>query len=845
MRELFRLFSVRHLRAHGLRALLGVVAVALGVALYVASHVTTASVRNSMTETARSLAGRAQWRVSRGSALGVEESLTERIRALPGAIASPLIQANALVVQPRGGTLLLLGIDFASDSLLRLYRFPGKVDPTAFLATAFLPDGIVVTTTFAKANHLTIGSSLTLSTRHGLRGLHVTGMLDDTGPAGVLGGNFAVMELHAAQRLFGRAGMVDRIEVAGVSKEHLQQACPGYPVSSAVHTSSTIEDALARIDSLVALSVIALLVGLFIIYNTIQVSVVERLKEIGTLRALGATRRQILGMLLLEGLTVGALGSAAGLGLGVALARGLLQFTARNMKVTIPLIDIRYVTIPPLTLALAFLLGIGATLVATWLPARAATHFPTVEILRPYTYRLLQHNRRSFRVGLACLAGGAGTVFLISISPVMGLAATGLVFLGLALLLPELVLRLARASRRLLQRMFGIVGFLAADNIVKFPQRTALTVVTLGGALAMMVASATVLEGFRAATSRWMKEALRFDLAVSSTDFITSMTSGQTMPASVKDAITRLPGVNLTYGIRYEFAEFRGAEVMVVGVEMRPFLELQRQRGMSAWAHALNEPAGLRKVLAGEGVYVSENFAAIFGIRQGERIDLATASGPRSFPVIRSIEDYSWPHGVIVLDLHAFQRLWHDDTLTYVDIAVTPQASVEEVRTRILRDLSGKYSLFVYDRKQIQRTADEILTQSIAVADVQVIIAIAIGFLGIVNSLLISVLQRNREIGLLRAIGMPRRQLSRTIVLEGMVIAVVGGMVGLTAGLLGGWLPLRAYSFTVTGYLYPIVVPWKHGLLSLLTALAIGFLASLLPARRAATLNVIESIGYE
>ncbi|MCW3053497.1 MAG: hypothetical protein JWN14_2667, partial [Chthonomonadales bacterium] len=189
--------------------------------------------------------------------------------------------------------------------------------------------------------------------------------------------------------------------------------------------------------------------------------------------------------------------------------------------------------------------------------------------------------------------------------------------------------------------------------------------------------------------------------------------------------------------------------------------------------------------------------------------------------------------------------LWKDDRLTYVDARVQPGTDRESVRAQLAIALAGHYSLFLYDKEQIRRVSDDVLLQTVAVADIQVTIAIVIGFLGIVNSQLISVMQRTREIGLIRAVGMTRRQVARMVVIEGVFIALVGGIIGVVGGLIGGWLPLRLFTFAITGYQYPIVMPWRHLLFAFGVATLVGFLASIMPARRAARLHILDAIGYE
>jgi putative ABC transport system permease protein len=844
---LFRFFSLRHLRSRAFRALLGLAAVALGVSLYISSQVMTGSARASLQQTAQRLAGRAQWQVTRGRSLGVEEALVGPIRRLPGVVAAPLVQASVVLREPRGGTLLVLGIDFMSDSVLRLYRFAGDqaaADPTAFAATALTPGGILVTRRFAARHQLAVGSPVVVNTRQGLQLLTITGLLADEGPAQVYGGDFAVMELHAAQALFGRPGFVSRIEVAGATREQLRLLCPGCDVGPTARAGGMAEEALARLESLVVVSLIALLVGLLLIYNSVQVSVVERLKEIGTLRALGATRRQLLVTILLEWLAVGLAGSLLGVGLGYLLGRALLGYTARAINALVPLIDFQQVTLTPAAAATGAALGVGTAVAAAFFPALGATRVPPVELLRPHGYRLIHRHRLAFWLGLAVAVVGGGMMGVIPVSPAVGLAGTALVFLGLALLLPQVLMAVARWARPLLAG-FRVEAYLAADNLVKAPQRTALTAVTLGGALAMLVATAALVGGLQTATNRWIREALPFDLAISGSDFSASLYREPTIPGALLPAARRIDGVELAYGLRTAFAGYRGRDVLLVGVEIEPFLEMHRRRGMSAWARTLSRPGLAARLRAGEGVCVSDNFAALFGVRPGDSLALPTPAGLRRLPVLATFEDYSWPRGTVLLDLSFLRRLWGDDALSYIDLAVAPGVDRQAVRARVASQLAGQATLFLYDPDQIRRISEDLLRQSLVVANAQVLVAILIGFLGIVNSLLIGVLQRTRELGLLRAAGMTARQVARTVLFEGIFMALTGGVIGVVAGLLGGWLPLRLFTFAVTGHLVPRVVPWPHLAIALAGALALGFLASILPARHAARLPVLEAVGYE
>jgi putative ABC transport system permease protein len=840
---LFRLFALRHLLRARLRSLLGLIAVGLGVALFVASTVSITGVRRSMEDSLAQLAGRTEWQVTRGTSYGIEEGAVERIRAIPGAIAAPVIQVSTPLVKPSTEMILILGVDFQTDSMLRLYRFQGNVDPLAFAATALSPNGVAVTAELAAQNGLRVGAPMRVVTRRGVTELAVTGIMQPEGPAAAMGSRVGLMELHAAQRAFGTPGRVSRIDVAGVSREQILAACPGTTVQSSRRMTSAMQVALARIESLTALGMIALLVGLFIIYTSMQVAVVERFKEIGTLRSVGATRGQMLASILLEPLALGVVGSILGVFAGTWLARSLVGYTIRTINAMVMLVDAAAVRITPEVLIAGMALGIITSFAAAFVPALGAVRVSPLLLLRPHPYRRLTRQLSAFWTGAALVIAGAGLMPLIPATRALGLVSVAMVVVGVALSLPTVVSVLAIRLRGVFARLFRVEGWLALNSLAEFPQRTALTAIVLGSVLAIFVATGTLVEGFKTATHRWLDEVLPFDLSIMASDLSTALYREQTVPRSVLLAMRRVPDVELVYGVRTLFTDYRGSDVMVIGVESGPYLEMERRREINGWIRALDDPARRQAFEAGREVYVSGNFASTKELRRGLRIQ--TPAGPSQFAVAGVHEDYSWPRGVIFMDLDVLQRLWSDDALSYVDLSLKPGVSKEKMRSGISQMLAGKYQLSIFDKSEIRKASDEILGQVVAVANVLAAVAGIIGFLGILNSLFINVLQRVPEIGLLRSMGATRAQVARSVGLEGLFVAITGGLIGAAGGVLGGWLPLRNFAFAITGYLYPCVVPWAHVMGALASAILIGVAASAAPAWRAAGIDPLEAIGYE
>ncbi len=860
MGAVLRFLCWRHARLHPGRAALGASAVGLGVALYVAIDVANLSVRTALRDTARALAGKAELTVTRAGGLGVEQSVLERVRAVPGAIAAPIVERMVALPDLGETNGLALGVAPRADAALRLYDLgqasdagPGEL---AAVALAMLrPDAIVLTRRLAERHGLAPGDPVTVRASAVADVLVVGALLADEGPARVLDGDFALLGLGAAQRLFGMQGRLDRIEVGSAGppaaelRADLEAALgPEFLVAPLERRNPLVEQALANIRSMAAMSAIALAVGFFLIYNSVSMAVLERGRTIGTLRAVGATRAAVVQALTLEWALIGLVGSATGVALGWALARLLVTYTARTVNLFLISVEPAGGFSAP-TALLALGAGTATAAGAALVPALACVRAAPVELLRPGTVRVRgrAHYLGLFALGALLLTVSAAAVTWAEqhLSAPALLVLSLVVFLALGLTGPQAMLWAARGARPLLRRSSGFLAWLAADGLAKEPHRTGVTVVAFGGAVGMLVASAALVRSFLVASERWMSTAFPFDLSINTTDLSMSLYDASGFDRSIAGLAQATPGVEAVYGVRSTVRPFRATEVLVVAIDLEGFVAMQRERAGAGPAHGLEDAEAFAALLAGEAVVVSDNLARLQGIGSGETIELATADGPRRFRVALTVEDYSWPTGTILLSLSAYQRWWRDDALSYADVRVSPGASQEEVRARLEAQLAERGRFFVYDVPQLREVARKSMEQSTALVNVQVLVAMAIGFLGIVNTLLISVLQRTREIGLLRAIGTTRAQVRAVVAGESLLLALCGTALGIVAGLLAARGLLQPFAAKVTGFLVPVAVPWRTLWLALALAPVLGLIASVLPARRAAGLPVCEALGYE
>ena len=829
--------GLRQLRRQPGRVLQTVFAVALGVALFVSSYVSLSGIETSIRNSSKAMAGKAQWVVTGSGSAAVPEALVAKLRAVPGVIAAPIVHAP-VTVPGKSRALEIWGIDTQSDAMARLFSNPSFGDASML---ALLPRAVAVSQQAARDFGPT--NRPVVIARAGWIRISFVATIPDSKLTRALGGDVGFMDLHQAEYLFGSPGQVDMIEVAGIPLERLRSLAVGYDVRGVDSISPAASDALLRVQSLYGISLVAMLIGCFVVFSSVQVTVLERMKEVATLRAIGASRFQLLTAILLQWLLVGLLGSVAGILIGVGLSSLVLRGVVKAVNSMMSLIGNAEAVITPRSFLLGLAVGLTTVLLAAFIPALAAVRGSPLLGLRPHTYRLRTRQVPAFWLGLAVLAVGLG--MSVSGSYIRTLVAIILTFLGLALVLPQGVLTLAGWVRGPVANAFGLPGFLAADNIRKAPQRTSFNVIALGGALAILVATATVVDGLILSTHRWIDASLPFDFSLTPAGLNLSLAATTTMTSELLDKVAQVPGVSFAYGVRKAFTTVDGDDVMIIGVPTEQYLEAHRRKGTLGWAHLMAEPQNEAALESGQAVVASDNFVALTGAHTGQTLTLQSPHGPQTFRLLGSMEDYSWPRGLLILDSKTVERLWNVKGLTYIDAQITSrsQASAVEARLREITPKDLKVSITSHD--EIAGVADDVLHESTSAADVQVWLAAIIGFLGIGNSLVVGVLQRQREIGLLRAIGMSAGQLRRTVGVEALLIGVAAGLFGAVGGVVGGWMPLRHFTFAVTGYLFPLVIPWREMFEVFVAAIMIAILSAVVPIRKVVKTPVLTSIADE
>jgi putative ABC transport system permease protein len=847
------LITRRQWRAHGVRVVLTTLGIALGVAVFFAIRTADVALLDSLTLTVEKMAGKSTLQITAGES-GFPEQVLDTVRATPGvAIAEPVIEVNAHTTYPGEGNLLVLGVDTTGDQELRDYEFDRSqteiVDPLTYLAQ---PASILLARTFAERHGLKIGDTLPLLTSVGLKDFTVEGIFKPVGIGEIFGGNIAVMDVYSAQVVFARGHKFDRIDLMNspdVPVETVQQRIEaqlpdGFQVERPETRSQDLDKAVGalRVEMQIT-SFIAILVGLYIIFNSFTIAVNQRWKEIGVLRAIGVEGHNVNRMFLFEALIMGVLGSAVGIAGGYSLAAG-----AAKMMGSVAGAIYGVVAAPARVHwesggALAALaLGVVASLLGAWFPARAASHLDPILALHNVETRgqerVLGWGRIVFGLALA-----AGSVILIcafppSVGKLWPFAFAGLGLLGLTALLPAMVRLIARALRPVMDWAGGSEGALAVDSLIQAPRRSSATVGALMVGLMFVFATAAYIQSIRHVMDRWMNQMINSDLIVTTSTTLRSSTYH--FSEDLSRQIAQIPGVKRAENVRFTSIAFRGNSAALVAIGMQDFLS----RASGAIEDADRKTVAAQLV-SGQGVLTSRNFDTRWRVGVGDRLDLDTPTGPIELPIIGVVDDYRSEKGTIFMDRALYKDRWKDDAVDFVPVDLVPGANPDTVKQAIEKLTAGNMQAFVYTNLEFKHWVSGLVDQFFSLQYMQLVVAVLVAMIGIVNTLIISVSERRREIGIVRAIGALRAQVRKMVLLEAVAISVIGVIVGAFAGVLDTLFMTHTQSIIAEGFTVPFFFPWSLILLTLPIVIAASLAAGWWPARNAVRMQVIEAIGGE
>ena len=843
--------ALKGLAGRKVRALLTAFAVVIGVTMVSGTLVITDTIQKafddifgaSYEQTDAVIAGKEIVKGSQSGAATVPESLLAKVRGLPevaaaGGTIAPTPSNTAKIygrdgkpVGTSGAPQFGLGNDASLPQFSALKLKAGR-----------WPRGqgqVAIDTDTAAGERFSIGDSVTVSTRGTKRRYQVTGIAS-FGNLGSLGGaTLAVWDLPTAQTLLDKQGRFDSISIAakqGTSAEELIRAVrPLVPASLEVKDAASQAAADARETNVIVKAIryfllgfgaIALFVGAFVIFNTLSITVAQRTREFATLRTLGASRRQVMRSVVIEGLVLGLLASVIGVFAGFGLAK-LLSAIGGDTPDAGMVFALR-------TVIVSLLVGTTITLLATVVPARRATRVPPIAAVQEGSTlppsRFAAHSLKTAvavtAVSLAAICTGifADSLSGLAVALLLGLGILAL-FVGVALAAPHLVKPLTRVVGFAARRSGGAAGELASANAVRNPGRTASTAAALMIGLTLVTVVAVLGAGMR----RTVESAVTDQVTAA---YILDGNDGAPFEAAEGDALAKVPGVNTASHVRVDKALVNGKEKDVTGVDPATIARFYRFKWTDGSDAAVAQ-------LGDDGALVTESYADHNDLAVGDPLSIQTASGEKASVTVRGIYDppeIEQMLGPVTISGQRFDQAFPQpkNRFTFLDAAPATKQALSAAAGDFTDASLHTGAAFAADYTKGFSSFLNFLYVLLA-------FSVVVSLFGMVNTLVLSVFERTRELGMLRTIGMTRRQARRMIRHESVITALIGAALGLPLGIFLAGLVTRALS----KYDIAFAIPLPELIAFTIVAILAGLAAAIMPARRASRLDVLDALHYE
>ncbi len=854
----------RYLLRHPWQTALMILGIALGVAVIVAIDLANASASRAFDLSTDTIAGRATHQIVSGPS-GVDENLyVDLLRGGVLPAAAPVVSEYVSSPQLGGILFQLLGIDAFVDASFRSY-LGGQGSARAPIGdlTAFLtqPGAVLLSQETARRYNLVVGQPLTLDIGGRTQTATLVGLLQPGDALSRRGlENLILADIATAQEFTARTGRLDRIDLilpagaslpGGLESQISALLPPGVQLQTVAARTGTIAEMTTAFRlNLTALSLLALVVGLFLIYNTMTFSIVQRRPMFGTLRCLGVTRREVFILVIVESFLVGLTGALLGAVLGVLMGQGAVQLVAQTINDLFFVVSVRGVQIPVESVVKGMLIGLVATLLAAAPPAWEAASVPPRSALSRSGLegKARQAVLLAAAAGAALLVSGIALLIIPTTSLVISFAGTFAVLVGIAMLAPAFTGMMMRLVTGPLGRLWGSLGRMAPRDVVNSISRTSIAIAALMVAISVSIGVSLMVGSFRSTVIAWLDQTLSGDVYISAPSQTASSTSAPVLPEALQ-IVSSHPAVQTTLTLRAARVDSPNG-MLQIAASSNP--EVGSERSYVYLAVPVDQ---LAQALANGAVLVSEPLANRLGMlgqdliqrppAQLDALSINTDSGERQFTVAGVYYDYSSTTGTVLMSLDTYRRYWQDQAITAVALRLKPGQDSTLVSRELRSSLAGVQNLLVRPNQDLRSEVLVVFDRTFAITGALQLLATIVAFIGILSTLLSLELERQRELGILRSIGLTLRQMWGLIMLETGLMGGVAGLMALPTGYILALILIYIINRRSFGWTLQMQVPPEPFIQALLLAIFAALLAGIYPAVRMARMPVSEALHSE
>jgi putative ABC transport system permease protein len=816
--------SLRYLIKHPWQFGLSVLGIAMGVAIVVSIDIANHSSAKAFDLSMNAVAGKATHQII-GTSEGIPDSfytylrIEKRIKNI-----APVIETYVSIPDSNRKIFKLLGIDFFAERPFRDYlaNTAAAIDGELkdFLTK---PNAVVLSNESLAALNKSVGDSISVVINGKEKNLSIIGLITEDEQNKSALENLLIADVATAQELTERFGVIDYIDVivnTPAEEEELKRLLPeGFQLQKSGSRSQTAEQMLEAFNiNLTSLSLLALIVGLFLIYNTMTFSVVQRKVLIGTLRSLGVTSNEVSKIIIREALVIGIIGTAIGFVLAYFISKFLIVFISQTINDLYYVVSVREIYISPFIILKGAALGILATILSAIKPAKEASMVhPRSAMMRSEQESSLVRKIPAMSIaGLLFIIIGAVVLYIPSKNIWLSYFGILPIIIGFALSTPLIIILVEKIFSPIFRSLFGITGKIASRSIIQNISRTYIAIAALALAVAATVGVGTMVSSFRSTVINWLEARLNADIFISAPSLI----SRRNDAVLSEDVLLKIKSIDGAKDINFYreielLQDEKRYHLIASGLSPRSYSGFQFKEG--------NQNEVWKQFENGE-LFLSEPFAYKHDLDVGSTLELKTDYGMRDFRIAGIYYDYASDQGLVTIHYDHFKKYWNAKGVSGISVFVDEGSSIDEVKEKIQALETDGQQLFVRTYKFLRDSSIEIFDRTFLIAQVLQMLAVIVAFIGILSSLMSLQLERKRELGILRANGLLPGQLFKIVNLQTLLMGLTAGVLALPLGNILAWILVyiinkRSFGWTMQFEFLPSIM---------MEAMALSIVAALL-----------------